>query len=117
MWKSILNACFVISLLTAAASAADISGKWSGQVPSRGETAAATFTFKVDGEKLTGSMTGPQGDVALEEGKVSGDQISFTTAGGNAKILFKGTIAGDEIKMTRTREGGQAREFTIKRAR
>ena len=35
--------------------------------------------------------------------------------GGNAKILFAGKVAGDEIKMTRTREGGQAREFTIKK--
>ena len=77
---------------------------------------AATFTFKVDGDKLTGTMTGPQGEVALQEGKFSGDQISFTTTGGNAKILFQGTVAGNEIKMTRTREGGQAREFTLKRA-
>jgi hypothetical protein len=51
-----------------------------------------------------------------QEGKVSGDQISFTTTGGNAKILFQGTVAGNEMKMTRTREGGQAREFTLKRA-
>jgi len=54
--------------------------------------------------------------IALQEGKVSGDQVSFTTTGGNAKILFQGTVAGNEIKMTRTREGGQAREFTLKRA-
>jgi hypothetical protein len=75
---------------------------------------AATFTFKVDDDKLTGTMTGPQGEVSLHEGKVSGDQISFTTTGGNAKILFQGTVAGNEMKMTR--EGGQAREFTLKRA-
>ena len=109
-------ACFAIALFTVAALAADINGKWSGQVPSRGDATAATFTFKVDGETLTGTMTGPQGEVALQEGKVSGDQISFTMMGGNAKILFHGTVAGDVIKMTRTREGGQAREFTLKRA-
>jgi hypothetical protein len=116
MLKNILITCFVIATLTVTAAAADISGKWSGQMPSRGETVAATFTFKVDGDKLTGTMTGPQGEVTLQEGKVSGDQISFATTGGNAKILFQGTVAGNEIKMTRTREGGQAREFTLKRA-
>jgi hypothetical protein len=115
MLKTIWAACIAIAAITVTASAADVSGKWSGQVPSRGEAAAATFTFKVDGDKLTGTMTGPQGEVSLQEGKVSGDQITFATTGGNAKILFQGTVAGNEIKMTRTREGGQAREFTLKR--
>jgi hypothetical protein len=109
---TILAALALASVLAAA----DISGKWSGEVPARGATATATFVFKVDGDKLTGTMTGPQGEVPLQDGKVSGDQISFSTAGGNAKILFKGTVSGDQIKMTRTREGGEGREFTLKRA-
>lgn len=97
--------------------AADVSGKWSGQVPGRGgEGATATFVFKADGEKLTGTMTGPQGEMPIQDGKVSGDKVSFSMTGGNAKILFEGAMSGDEIKMTRTREGGQAREFTLKRA-
>ncbi len=115
MWKAVLIACLAVAMLTPTAEAADVTGKWSGQVPSRGETMTATFTFKVDGDKLSGTMTGPQGEVVLQEGKVSGDQISFSTTGGNAKILFQGTVAGNEIKMTRTREGGQAREFSLKR--
>lgn len=107
----------VLVLFAAAAFAAGVSGKWSGEVPGRGgQTAAATFVFKTDGDKLTGTMTGPQGEVALQEGKVAGDKISFSTMGANAKILFEGTVSGDEIKMTRTREGGQAREFTLKKA-
>jgi hypothetical protein len=71
-------------------------------------------------KKLSGSMTGPQGDIPLLEGKVGGNQISFTTTldfGGNSiKLLYKGTVSGDQIKMTREGEGsGQPREFTIKR--
>jgi hypothetical protein len=99
-----------------AAFAADVSGKWTGDMPARQSTAPATFVFKVDGDKLTGTMTGPQGEAPLQDGKVSGDEISFSTQGGQAKILFKGTVSGDTIKMTRTREGGQGREFTLKRA-
>lgn len=114
--RKMLWICLLFVALAAVAMAADVSGKWTGQVPRRGETEAATFVFKVDGGKLTGTMTGPQGEVTLEEGKVSGDQISFSTTGGNAKIVFQGTVAGNEIKMSRTREGGQAREFTLKRA-
>ncbi len=115
MLKTVWIACLTTAAVALTASAADVTGKWSGQVPSRGEATTATFTFKVDGDKLTGTMTSPQGEVSLQEGKVSGDQISFSTTGGNAKILFQGTVAGNEIKMTRTREGGQAREFTLKR--
>jgi hypothetical protein len=96
--------------------AADVTGKWSGEVPARGQTAMATFVFKVDGGKATGTMTGPQGEVALEDVTISGDQISFSATGGNAKILFKGTVSGDQMKMTRQREGGEPREFTLKRA-
>ena len=105
------------------AQAGGLTGKWSGDVPGRGgATAPGTFTFKVDGEKLTGTMTGAQGELPLQEGKVSGSQVSFSTtidAGGNSiKILYKGTLRGDQLNMTRQREGGsgQAREFTLKRA-
>jgi hypothetical protein len=113
----------MLLVMAAGAQAADLAGKWSGDVPGRGgDTTPATFTFKVDGEKLTGSMTGAQGELPLQEGKVSGGQVSFSTtfdAGGNTiKILYKGTLSGDQLKMTRQRDGGngQAREFTLKRA-
>ena len=102
--------------------AADVTGKWTAEVPSRGgELRDTTFVFKQDGAKLSGTMTGPQGDIAIQNGKVEGDSISFDTTlsfGGNeVKILYKGTVSDNEIKFKREREGsGQAREFTAKRA-
>ena len=120
--KTMLRFACSLGLLVALAMAADISGKWTGDMPGRGgTTAATTFNFKADGEKLTGTMTGPQGDIPIQEGKIAGNQISFSTTldfGGNSvKIVYKGTLSGDEMKMTREREGaGQPREFTIKRA-
>ena len=116
-------ACFLALFLSSLIAAADISGKWAGDVPGRGgDMTPMTFTFQVDGDKLTGSMTGPQGEVPLQDGKVSGDQIAFSTTldfGGNTvKIIYKGTLSGEQLKMTRQREGGsgQVREFTLKRA-
>lgn len=107
----------IVLLLAGVMAAADVAGKWSGEVPGRGgQGATATFVFKVDGEKLAGTMTGPQGEAEIQDGKVSGDKISFSMTGGNAKILFEGAVSADQIKMTRTREGGQGREFTLKRA-
>jgi len=120
--RTIRFGCLAV-LALAAAAAAGISGKWTGDVPGRGgDTTPSTFVFKADGDRLTGTMTGAQGEVPLQEGKVSGDQVSFATVldfGGNTvKILYKGTLSGDRIQMTRQREGGggQAREFTLKRA-
>jgi len=115
--KRIISIAAMLLLVMSTAFAADVTGKWSGEMPGRNGAATATFMFKVDGDKLTGTMTGPQGEAPLQEGKVTGDKISFSTTGANAKILYEGAVAGDEIKMTRTREGGQAREFTLKRAK
>ena len=104
--------------------AADVSGKWTAQVPGRGgQMNESTFTFKVDGDKLTGTLSGRQGEIPISDGKVSGDDISFTTTvsrGGNEfKVNYKGKVSGDEIRFTRVREGGQGQpaEFTAKRVK
>jgi hypothetical protein len=116
--KSIRRMTGIALVLAAFASGADIAGKWVGQVPRRGgENAETTFVFKSDGGKVTGTMSGQQGEVALTDVQVTGDEVTFSSTGGNAKIVFKGTVAGDEIKMTRAREGGEPRAFTLKRAK
>jgi hypothetical protein len=118
-----LSVCFVFAALTLAW-AADVNGKWTAQVPGRdGQTRELTFTFKAEGEKLTGSMSGQQGDSEITDGKISGDQISFTVKiniqGNERKFLYKGTVSGDEMKVTRTIEGGNRppQEFTAKRVK
>jgi hypothetical protein len=110
-------------LLTAfAAFAADVSGKWVAQAPGRGgETQEVTFNLKADGGQLAGSVTTQQGDVQISDGKIEGDEISFSQVmernGNQVKLLYKGKVSGDQIKFTRQREGGQrVAEFTAKRA-
>ena len=105
---------------------ADIDGKWTAQVPGRdGQPQETTFTFKVEGDKLTGAVSGRQGDTPIADGKISGDEISFTVTrerqGATIKQVYKGKVAGDEIKFTRSVEGGQGNrppvEFTAKKAK
>ena len=113
----------VLTLLLAVsigALGADVTGKWTAQVPGRNGTRDATFTFKVDGAKLTGTMTGGQGqEVAISDGKVSGDTLSFTVTmerGGNTiKQSYTGKVVGAEIQFKREGGQGPAREFTAKR--
>jgi hypothetical protein len=104
----------------------DVSGKWTAQVPGRdGQPQETTFTFKVEGDKLTGAVSGRQGDTPIADGKISGDEISFTVTrerqGATIKQLYKGKVSGEEIKFTRSVEGGQGNrppvEFTAKKAK
>jgi hypothetical protein len=120
---SLLVAGLALALITVVqAAGADVSGKWTAQVPGRnGQTREQTFTFKADGEKLTGSVSGMQGNqMDISDGKISGNDISFNVTmsmqGNEVKLSYKGTVAGDEIKFTRSREGSdQKQEFTAKR--
>jgi hypothetical protein len=100
----------LVALFAVAASAADITGKWTAQVPGRMGNQETTFNFKQSGEALTGTVSTPRGDQEISAGKVTGDSVSFVTVmsfGGNdMKMLYKGTIAGSEIKFTRSMEGG-----------
>jgi hypothetical protein len=96
--------------------AADISGKWVGQVPRGGQTVETTFVFKVDGDKLTGTVSdGRGGTTAIEDGKVSGDTVSFAVTTQRGKRTFTGAASANEIKFKR--EGGQnPSEFVAKRS-
>jgi hypothetical protein len=100
----------VLSGLLATAWAADVAGKWVAEIPGRQGMSEVTFDFQVNGTELTGTMTNPMGNNEITEGKINGDDISFIVPisfGGNEmKILYKGKVAGDEIKFTQEMQGG-----------
>lgn len=113
-------------LVTAAMWAADVTGKWTAEMQGRGgQTMTTTMNLKADGDKLTGTVSGRNGDTDISDGKVDGNNISFTVVrkfGDNEiKQNFKGKLDGDVIHFSMTMEGGQmgnapAREFDAKRA-
>jgi opacity protein-like surface antigen len=110
--------------LAAAVQAADVTGKWTAQVPGRGgQTRETTFNLKAEGEKLTGTVSGMQGDTEISDGKVKGDELSFSVKlsfqGNDIKMNYKGKLEGEEIKFTRQVEGMDRppAEFTAKRAK
>lgn len=103
--------------------AADVNGKWTASVPGRqGNTQEVTFMFKSDGSTLTGTMSTPRGEMEIKDGKIDGNNISFTqtfSRGDNTMTLvYKGKVNGDSIDFTREMQGGQGRtqNFTAKRA-
>jgi hypothetical protein len=108
--KILLVGAAALLILLASAWAADVTGKWVAQVQGRNGMTENTFNLKVDGTALTGSLTTPQGETQISEGKVNGDEISFVIVrkfGENEmKILYKGKVSGDEIKFAREYQGG-----------
>jgi len=110
-------------LLAAAAWAADVTGKWTAEVQGRQGTQTVTMNLKASDGALTGTFQGARGGaVDIQDGKVDGNNISFSITremqGNSIKILYEGTAAGDEIKFKMHPEPAPDRvtEFTAKRA-
>ena len=111
--------------------AADVTGKWSAdfQAPN-GNTFHAVFNLKANGEKLTGTVSGPRGgETEISDGKVDGKNVSFKVVreynGNQVTMTYEGQVDGDVLHLTVKREGGEgggpggrggARQFDAKRS-
>ena len=98
------------ALTVTAAFAAEIAGVWTGTATmGDGNSFSLTYTFKVEGATLTGTVLGPQGDpIQIENGKVDGNKFSFTVkVHGDQEMTINntGVIDGDEITLTTKFEG------------
>jgi hypothetical protein len=107
-------------LLAGSVFAADVDGKWTGTMSTPNGDIPVGFTFKADGAMLNGSTSGPDGaEVKISDGKVDGDNITFTVSidfGGMPLVLnYKGAVAKDQIKFT-IEVAGMPFELTVKRA-
>lgn len=108
-------------LVSAAAFAADVSGTWTASFDTQVGPQMYTYTFKVEGNKLTGTAKSNLGEGTISNGTVNGDDISFTEnlnyQGMDLQISYKGKISGDEIKFTRVVIEGVNEELVAKRTK
>ncbi|MEP6676257.1 MAG: hypothetical protein ABJA78_13930 [Ferruginibacter sp.] len=91
--------CFIFCI---AAALSDLNGKWTGSLKTPdGNEFPLSFTFKTDGDKVTGTATGPNGDVAISDGKVKGSDFSFNVNinGSDIPHICKYYTDGDSIAM------------------
>jgi hypothetical protein len=107
-----------ILLLAGFAFAADIDGKWAGEIV--GQNMQIAFTFKADGTTLTGVHVVNGQETPIKDGKIEGNNLSFNVTldlgGQETKIPHKGVLSGDQIKMTYEMMG-QPGEILLKRAK
>ncbi|HEX6398742.1 MAG TPA: hypothetical protein VFZ95_15065 [Steroidobacteraceae bacterium] len=117
---------FLALLLAVAlpAAAADLSGRWNAEFDSPIGVQKYVYEFKNAGGALSGEATYDhsmgKGTVQLQNLKVEGDQVSFeeplTIDGNTITITYSGTLAGDELKLTRVVGSFGTEQLTAKRA-
>lgn len=104
-------------LLSGALSAADLSGIWTGQIPTRNnEMQDVAFQFQQKGTTISGKLYGDYRSSPIVEGKVEsspeGEKIDFVVLAqeqaGNqineTRLRYTGTLKDGVMELTRERE-------------
>lgn len=121
--RSIVFSILFLFVCSIAVFAADFNGTWTAAIDTQVGVQNYTFTFKVEGEKLTGKAKSAfaNAETEITEGVIKGDDISFVEnlvyEGMPLKIVYKGKISGDEIKFTRNVAEIADEPFVAKRAK
>jgi hypothetical protein len=118
MIRRIATAVAMILLATGFAISATqesaFDGRWQGMLNGANGSFTITYTFKTEGQVVTGTEESPIVSRSISEGKVNGDKISFkTTVNGNS-IEHEGTESGDTILLKSHGPYGEF-EVTLKR--
>jgi len=78
-----------------------VDGTYNIEVTTPRGARPSTLTLKTDGDSLSGTYGGQQGEQAFSGGTVSGNDVAWSVqmSGpmGEIKLDFKGTVSGDEI--------------------
>ena len=118
----------LLLLAAGMAFAADIDGTWTGTIqgPDGGQGFPISYTFKAEGNTLTGTMPGmpgpdgaPAKPIPIKDGKIDGNNITFSIVfnmGQEMKIDYKGVLSGDSLKLSFDMMGSPM-EFTLKKAK
>lgn len=104
MTRKTLIAVFLIGCCAVcmAAVLADLNGKWSGVLNAPdGNQYPLAYTFKVDGNKLSGTLEATGMSVPIDSGMVNGDNVKFSIAINGQTFAHNGKYyaAGDSVGM------------------
>jgi len=91
----------ILSLMTfvVSSSAQNLNGKWKGSLSGPNGNVDLFYTFKVDADSLSGSVTSMLGTLTLENGKVDGNKFSFSVNVNGQVVNDRGILEGDSIKL------------------
>ena len=94
-----MQAALLLLASVATASAADLSGVWTGVFPTRLGERDIAFKLTQSGNSITGKMYGDYGSTPIMDGKAAGNLITF--------VLVVSEQSGNQINDTRIRYTGR----------
>jgi hypothetical protein len=122
--KRLLVAPIVLAIVAMAgiARAEDPSGTWKWTMTAGNNTREVTLKLKLDGDKLTGTISGRNNDTEISDGTFKDGDISFNVVrernGNKMTTKYTGKVSGDSIKgKIESERNGQAnsRDWEAKR--
>lgn len=110
----LLLCSFVVCL----AAVAGLNGKWTGSIKvTREDEIDLVYNFKVNGDKLSGTVESPTGDeLQIEDGILEGNNFAFTVKAGKYTIYHTGKYYKDSVTVAANVEGKSLRA-TLKRGK
>jgi hypothetical protein len=106
MKKSLLTVLIAVFAFTIS-HAQGISGNWKTSLEGPQGSLELSFTYKVDGTKLTGTVSSPMGSQEINNGKVTENELYYEIDMMGNVAKFTGKLDKDIIKLTmKMPEGG-----------
>lgn len=102
--KAFLLSLFMIGGLTTFAQN-KIDGNWKGSRETPNGTFEVNYTFKVEGDQLTGTWKTQFGEAKLEKGKVDGKKFSFTISFNDRTMESTGELVSDDEIIVKNERG------------
>ena len=102
-------------LLTRAVTESKIDGTWQTKVEGPNGAMDLTFTFKVDGNALTGTDKSDFGEIPIVNGKVNGDEFSFDIEFDGNKITHQCKLVDKDTINAKVNAFQQENEMVLKR--
>jgi hypothetical protein len=115
-------AVLFVAGLASAVALADIDGTWKWSIERNGQKFETTLKLKLEGDKLSGSVSGRQGqETAIEEASFKDGEVKFSVSrernGQKTVTKYSGKLDGDKIVGKSQTGEGQARDWTAERAK
>jgi hypothetical protein len=102
--KLFITLLFLIGGLTCFAQNT-IDGNWKGTRETPNGTFEVNYTFKVDGNVLTGTWKTQFGETKLENGKIDGKKFSYSISFNDMKIDYTGEVVSDNELSIKSERG------------
>ncbi|MGE5943902.1 MAG: hypothetical protein ACM31G_06140 [Flavobacteriales bacterium] len=102
--KKLLTLLFFVGCFSTFAQS-KIDGNWKGTRETPNGTFELNYTFKVEGDKLTGIWKTQFGESPLENGKVDGKKFSYSISFNDMSIENTGELVSDDEIVIKNERG------------